>query len=112
MLLGWRSVTETPFVGGAWPSGRARDLGSRIRRFDSSRPSHLRRGRQVGPRLTLLHIVRGSVASHDVGRGVAVRSRRAQGRAQLIGGLQWIPVASSPARRDTTTPYPSTSVEQ
>src|SRR5215831_5022460 len=27
-------------VGGAWPSGKARDFGSRIRRFESSRPSH------------------------------------------------------------------------
>src|SRR5205814_2027446 len=26
-------------VGGAWPSGKARDFGSRIRRFESSRPS-------------------------------------------------------------------------
>ena len=26
---------------GAWPSGKARDFGSRIRRFESSRPSHL-----------------------------------------------------------------------
>src|SRR6476646_7465046 len=26
---------------GAWPSGKARDFGSRIRRFESFRPSHL-----------------------------------------------------------------------
>src|SRR5215467_5435367 len=26
---------------GAWPSGKARDFGSRIRRFESSRPNHL-----------------------------------------------------------------------
>ena len=25
---------------GAWPSGKARDFGSRIRRFESSRPNH------------------------------------------------------------------------
>src|SRR5438477_7624547 len=29
---------------GAWPSGKARDFGSRIRRFESSRPSHRGRG--------------------------------------------------------------------
>src|SRR6266850_8452304 len=27
-------------VFGAWPSGKARDFGSRIRRFESSRPNH------------------------------------------------------------------------
>src|SRR2546429_1580272 len=27
-------------VSGAWPSGKARDFGSRIRRFESSRPNH------------------------------------------------------------------------
>ena len=26
---------------GAWPSGKARDFGSRIRRFESSRPNHI-----------------------------------------------------------------------
>src|SRR5207249_8148693 len=35
-------------VGGAWPSGKARDFGSRIRRFESSRPSHFR-GPEAGP---------------------------------------------------------------
>src|ERR1041384_4683994 len=49
-----RSVTETPFVGGAWPSGKARDFGSRIRRFESSRPSHFSRGRRFCPRLLLI----------------------------------------------------------
>ena len=29
---------------GAWPSGKARDFGSRIRRFESSRPNHPARG--------------------------------------------------------------------
>ena len=28
---------------GAWPSGKARDFGSRIRRFESSRPNHMSR---------------------------------------------------------------------
>src|SRR4029077_12919006 len=28
---------------GAWPSGKARDFGSRIRRFESFRPSQIRR---------------------------------------------------------------------
>ena len=27
---------------GAWPSGKARDFGSRIRRFESSRPNQLK----------------------------------------------------------------------
>jgi hypothetical protein len=27
---------------GAWPSGKARDFGSRIRGFESLRPNHLR----------------------------------------------------------------------
>src|SRR5437879_7104985 len=32
---------DGPGVGGAWPSGKARDFGSRIRRFESSRPNHI-----------------------------------------------------------------------
>ena len=30
-----------PSRAGAWPSGKARDFGSRIRRFESSRPNHI-----------------------------------------------------------------------
>src|SRR5205814_1187444 len=40
---------------GAWPSGKARDFGSRIRRFESSRPNHsLERGATMTYELKLL----------------------------------------------------------
>ncbi len=37
---------------GAWPSGKARDFESRIRRFESFRPNHLCSRRMNSPRLT------------------------------------------------------------
>ena len=39
------TLAESGSTVGAWPSGKARDFGSRIRRFESSRPNQNRPGR-------------------------------------------------------------------
>ena len=46
---GWRRWA-VPGLDGAWPSGKARDFGSRDRRFESSRPSQALPWTQRGPR--------------------------------------------------------------